>query len=512
MRNFYYSLWIALFMPIMLFSQTPPFYTFLFNNSLLDQSGTRTFTSGSGISFTTDRNGNANSALSLSGVSTSTNLPLLPYGTAARTISMWVRLDAFHSSGYNPVFGYGNLTNTSGFGGFSGHLSASNLRLYHANNATSNFNHNSAATTLGKWMHLAYTYDGNVFLIYRNGWPVHTSYTTSIFTQNPNSSLFVLGGGITLGGTFTGAIDDLRIYGTALSHSEIISLYNPNTPPANLLYHNTFNGKIEEEYARSSFTELTANIFVTGANSVSNDAIVLTAPGGISSYMPSLPLGNAVRSVAVWMKLTQYDVTFTHWSYGSTNTPPGRQFAMVIFGPSGMLGPANTIRLFFGGGGNHIDFPQTVPLNQWNHFVVTYNGTNISLYRNGTLLGTGTAIINTTTPYFYLLDGHWDDLKVYGVALTATEVSNLYTSFLSNHEIEEVKSMIKVYPNPTSDKFMVQSEETVQSLELINLQGQLMRKALQTNEIQAEGLPRGVYFLRVINQKNEINTEKVLVK
>lgn len=82
-----------------------------------------------------------------------------------------------------------------------------------------------------------------------------------------------------------------------------------------------------------------------------------------------------------------------------------------------------------------------VVLNAWNHFALTYDGTELTLYHNGvsgsTISASGT-ITNTTQPFnmgyvpfsspnFYF-DGKLDDVALWSKALTPTEVTNLYNA------------------------------------------------------------------------------------
>lgn len=81
-----------------------------------------------------------------------------------------------------------------------------------------------------------------------------------------------------------------------------------------------------------------------------------------------------------------------------------------------------------------------IVLNAWNHFVLTYDGSNMVLYHNGVSAATRTAtgtITNTTSTFNigflpfsnpdFLLDGQMDDVCLYNKALTAAEVTSLYT-------------------------------------------------------------------------------------
>ena len=92
-----------------------PVYSFPFDNSYSASVGTGTFTSNTGTSFTADRNGNANSAVSINNTGLSATLAGLPYGSAARSVSMWVKLNAMRVD-YNYLYTYGTGTN----GGYDG--------------------------------------------------------------------------------------------------------------------------------------------------------------------------------------------------------------------------------------------------------------------------------------------------------------------------------------------------------------------------------------------------------
>jgi len=80
-------------------------------------------------------------------------------------------------------------------------------------------------------------------------------------------------------------------------------------------------------------------------------------------------------------------------------------------------------------------------LNQWNHFVFTYDGAAITLYHdganvastpaNGTITST-TQALDMGRTYFgnpdFFLDGKLDNVALWGSTLTQPEVTNLYTS------------------------------------------------------------------------------------
>ena len=80
-------------------------------------------------------------------------------------------------------------------------------------------------------------------------------------------------------------------------------------------------------------------------------------------------------------------------------------------------------------------------LNDWNHFVFTYNSSTLTLYHNGVSVGTQSAsgsITNTTEAFYignllfqttnFYLDGKMDDVALWSKSLSASEVTALYNN------------------------------------------------------------------------------------
>jgi len=115
---------------------------------------------------------------------------------------------------------------------------------------------------------------------------------------------------------------------------------------------------------------------------------------------------------------------------------------------SGAAPTANTIRMHSGGNDNtdhNMDSGSySFPLNQWNHVVLVFNGSNTSweVYINNKVAYTFTnsafTITGTTNagdpqgfgcdPYMNVTSGdEYDQIRIFNRALTATEVNTLYT-------------------------------------------------------------------------------------
>jgi hypothetical protein len=146
-----------------------------------------------------------------------------------------------------------------------------------------------------------------------------------------------------------------------------------------------------------------------------------------------LPTGSASRSVELWFKTTStaHQSLFTYGSYSNN-----QEFGLWI-DPTGA-----TLTSWGWGGGDDPTFTtaSTVDDGKWHQAVLTFNGSTISLYLDGALLGSSAqtrntvidaaglqigdvndaADINTGFPF----SGSLDEFSVYNTAITATDVLN----------------------------------------------------------------------------------------
>ena len=95
-----------------------------------------------------------------------------------------------------------------------------------------------------------------------------------------------------------------------------------------------------------------------------------------------------------------------------------------------------------------------------------------------------------------------DNVKV--VATDTTSVSVGETS-LAN---------VSLYPNPAKDRVRIQSSQTIQSMALYGIKGEMLEsRPVNTKEMELplEGYSKGVYFIRLLTDDGVI-TKKLVVK
>ena len=144
-----------------------------------------------------------------------------------------------------------------------------------------------------------------------------------------------------------------------------------------------------------------------------------------------------VFSLSVWVNPSQIDADYSKiinksGSYAIELMADGR-LAYYITGASGLPGDSGAGRTYGGA---------TIPLNQWTHVALTYDGSRARTYINGRvsreIVGlTGNVAINTST--FVIgseqgltgtqkFDGKIDEVQYFGRALTPTEMRTIYDS------------------------------------------------------------------------------------
>ena len=273
---------------------------------------------------------------------------------------------------------------------------------------------------------------------------------------------------------FNGSIDQVRIFPTALSSSNVALLYAETSATSSTLNYpvtatalyefsgnanstssSAYNGTATNvEYAYNG-TATNVNFNVAGKFGNAGEF------NGTSSYI-SLPTGQFNYSnftISSWVLIT------------STPSAQGCILSTYMYvggGPSkGYLFRVNTNMTvnFSGyyddsGNSNNFNTTQTVPLNTWTHLAVTYNSTgNIIIYINGTSAATqatasnpvryetnnnttiGAMDYSSSTPVEQFFVGQIDQIRIFSSALNATQVTQLY---------EEIQCVPTIVP---SDNF-----------------------------------------------------------
>ena len=195
-----------------------PIAEYNFDNSYNNVNGNTPFSSNTGTSFTTDRNGNPSGAININNTGSTATILNLPLNNQQRTVSMWVKYNVVNTN-INFLYHYG--TSASGNGGYTTTFAATQFGV--------GGNHSANSSNVSNtWYHMVFVYDGENSIIYKNG--VLQGTLARAWNVINNNDLFRLGLTETGGANFfNGAIDDLKIYNYAISQSQVTDLYNQIT-------------------------------------------------------------------------------------------------------------------------------------------------------------------------------------------------------------------------------------------------------------------------------------------
>jgi hypothetical protein len=277
---------------------------------------------------------------------------------------------------------------------------------------------------------------------------------------------------------------------TTSSTPQVSTQYNFNNTYKNTLGSNAFN----------------VGTFVSDRNSTPSSAISTAASSAtISDNL--LPKGASNRTVSLWYKTATNSGYPSIFAYGSNVT--SQTFGLYL-GPNG-----NPI---FQGYANDATFPGTFSAGVWQHVVITYNGSLVKMYMNGSLIGSQSYTLNTTTIFNDFRFGNgtstvtYDDLKIFNYVLTDADALSLYTNnTLSSADFNQNNLQVSLYPNPATDMLNIEMANEINSIEIYNIQGQKVRTANQ-KQINISELASGLYMIRIQSNDNAIATKKFVKK
>jgi hypothetical protein len=302
---------------------------------------------------------------------------------------------------------------------------------------------------LGQWVHLVETYDGTTLRLYVNG--VLAGHADGPYTPQSTQPFRIGQGAPGYESPFQGTIDEVAVYGHALSQDRVEAHYVLGRS-----YKDTVLGSRPVSYWRFGEPSGPSVADVQGAHSG-------TYVGGPSTGLPGALAGDsdtAVRfngsgdyvSVPYAASLNPARFTLEAWAYptGGQGAYRGVVSAWKEITPSEWQGFAieasdgDVWTGEVGDGTTYIELPGSpVALGTWAHVVLTYDGSSMRLYVDGTeVAGTttsryagapspvdleiGAEYTNGVPGVFFT--GLLDDVAVYDHALSADEVKLHYDS------------------------------------------------------------------------------------
>lgn len=200
------------------------------------------------------------------------------------------------------------------------------------------------------------------------------------------------------------------------------------------IYQYNFDSSLSDVNNTATFSYNGTLVFGADRFGVASKALRKTSVGQVfTANMSSLPTGNSPRTVSVWVQFVNITASTPNMGiffYGTETSGNGfglqqryNSIASYSYGQD-LISPLNERNGFVNSGG-------------WYHYVMTYDGTTVKTYRNGKLIIEGNAASWNTLGTTFKLGTHnsnlasydsyaFDDLKVYNVALSESQIQNVY--------------------------------------------------------------------------------------
>ncbi len=433
------------------------FAWYKFNGNAKDSTSNRNHGTVNGATLTADRKGRANSAYFVDSSQTIS----IPDTSALRlngswSISFWHKDNGSTTSFPGIVMkGPNGGSGTVGNGWMIFESVSNNYLCYKQDNTQLCYASGTATSTPG---HYLITYDGTTLKLFLNG-TLATSAPRS-FVANTNTNALQLGRGDSAIGNKM-IIDDLRFWNRAISTTEVAAMSREydasaavDTGEKGLLAWWKLDGNAKDSGpSRINGTPNGAILPSAAADrkATASGALYFNDNGGTSSA--NLNFGTPSKfanltttgfTYSIWLERTAASTNQFPILMGSTNTHTGFGFRSSSFGND--IGFEYGTTPYDGAVGNYnrvnICTTGNLPVNQWHLFTASYSGSVLTLYKDGVVCSSPTTValnpaasaftINTTPSGF---NGYMDDARVYGRAITATEVSRLYASYNSQLSI-----------------------------------------------------------------------------
>jgi hypothetical protein len=290
----------------------------------------------------------------------------------------------------------------------------------------------SQSVSLNQWHYAAVTYDGATLDLYLDGQLANRAD----ITMEANDGDLLIGASKNLATFFGGSVDEVAVFGRALSLSELRQLMAGARPALSL-------GFDEEQASNGTLLETGSEITMTAqlvsddnndkivAGQVDAGALALDGSGDYVTVAPSpfLDLSHGAYTQTAWVYPQPADnQAYPILSSGAyTSDSQAYPFIEVV--------GSNELLVGFGDGTNAYSYTTGPVLtdNAWNHIAVTFDGETTRIYVNGVEVDSTTAMSGVkpyATQQFDLgrnasrtFQGRLDAVQIYPRVLSAGEIA-----------------------------------------------------------------------------------------
>lgn len=383
------------------------------------------------------------------------------------SLEAWVFPTSFAAGGHNQVL--------SGGVGAPAMDMASNGNLFASEVSVNDAPASGSLVPLSKWTHLVITFVLSTKLLsyYVNGVLV-ASPTWAGYVQASGTANTRIGSTSSFASQFTGGLDEVAIYGAALSAAQVAKHYQAGLG-------NVFDAvampQVGDPVLLDSYSDLILSRFPVAywrLNEVAGTAaadsalvahpgtltggVTLGAAGGTTDGDHSMSfdgtgriqtpdsadtqfLGVAPFSLECWVKPSSIPLNSFERVLSKEHTAPSRNGYLIYVNDTGTGGYVGFERWSAGSSNaSGTSTPGSIPVGKWTHLVATYDGSRMTIYINGaqavTASGQTLAVVANPDAFTIaaiaggtsMFRGAVDEVVIYGRGLTAGEVLLSYNT------------------------------------------------------------------------------------
>ena len=373
-------------------------------------------------------------------------------------------------------------------------------------------------------------------------WNVGTFFQTNLTTNNPmfvdpengdfrlqeNSPAIDYGTvipGITDG--YVGAAPDAGAYeyggedwtaGSDIGIPDLTDIvFIPEPEPVDLIAYYPFNGNANDESGNGfDASEIMGASLTEDKDGNPNSAFAFD---GIDDkiIIPHIGVNLAQDfSIAFWYQPN--DFITRQWLFGNRHTLTGQEgngLESDIF--------QGEVRFFWPA---QLTLSYELTTNEWQFVVFTKENSFYRLFFNGEMVD---AASNSTSPsnndpwrigahfnqegWGAHFNGKIDEIRVYGRALSTSEIDDLYNGTTTGYiNPEIINDDIIIYPNPASSKFyFAGTNQKIFKVDVFNSSGLKIFEKTEPKEINLLSFPNGIYYVVIFDKNNRVLSSKKII-
>lgn len=391
--------------------------------------------------------GDANAAVRLSGGYVDMGDNLDSTGTASFSLEAWVRPTTIDATSRRIV--------SKALGGLQGYElfvnSGSGLQFQRIAGATNTVS--ASAPPLNSWSHVVATYDGTTMRLYVNG--SLASSAASALSLVDNAAAFRVGNSALGTDGWAGDLDDVAVYGGVLNGTQVQNHFECGHRYRDVVLGTSGLQSYWRLGESSGVTAFDSTGAVNGAHNLGptlggagatthpNDA---TSFDGVDDFVDFGDVhdfaGTSSFTIEGWINRgTVGEADKFRWIATKMSIIDPRDGWAVLVAPDTSGTPQRIVlERIVAGTSNTVASTTTTVAGTWYHFAATYDGSTMRIYVNGALeasTASALSLPNTTFPMrmssaappsVHRFHGRIDEIAVYNVALSATQIAEHHRS------------------------------------------------------------------------------------